>query len=1230
MAKDGKNVCNLYKFEIPAGAWRCDKWVDAKAKFSPFVKEYVPFANQEVLQLVDFAGRALVDIYKLITVDPSPNYRFLTGYHNHTSTTKVPVFILGSFRWSSLGHYWNTQPSVRTDWMPFSRQNGENYGAIIPMTVGEEKPGWIQYDIDPVTNSFTNLRYLQNPAQNQEFLSIGGFEGFVGMMSKNLLDTFLTRGFDALPRTFSWDYSWMNWWWFFSTPGVRVIFSSGDDLVSGREGLEAYGEKSVPIGVNPDMFLADDLKPVPVKRSDIAVTQVSTGILGIPREEKALNLFEDINRIGLDTTRWIARTRYQYSSVEPTGWYNSYGARNNADEILPVGALPYETALRVESDIENSGINLFCRVPPSTFPWHRFSNFGLPAWDAAKAKWTENVSFPAYGSPRITGVSSMVELTSRQYFAYQPGRITGFTFGVRACPPEFVGSNSEVTWGIENDENAMYFRLRANTFSVCRARFNFKNPFNYQWQSYRLEQVAQNSFNGDQLNGFGPSGYTMRWDTVTMFKIEYGWYGGVGARLYIYVPVGNKAAKWVRIHDFGPPQSDSEPNTPASLRGQRYPTLSTPWFKVFYRLVSANGTTNDQGMLSLSKYGVSVYIDGGNPNSPQVTNVPGGIKTIPAFNQLVPETGEYVARSDVFPIISAKYKPQMRKRVTADSVPDAKLFTTNYKVIVPKSLAVSASAPGATRDQPVRIDIWQGSGVKDNIATIGKLFTYPTSSVIGSGGENYKLENLVLSLTSDKTYHFKKNNPFYWWDIIPPINFTPTWTKPQDADSHPLENGNNPTRPTQIPITQRRYRLGWDGGGGVALRGGRAYGLNPQDDPVFYALRIADVSSVFPDPLENFRHPNNFSFNNAISEPSKFSQIGNTLSFTHTDMALVSDPIFEPYFDFQCEITGDVMVGLYYHKPSNSSQVTPASQIATAQNWLPMLESEIQNGMWPLWFDRYSLRGPYGLFYDRDDEPGGTSYTDTTAWSDTKYTFDMVPSALRYNTAGTRIVAGTVRGGPNQSVIINPEAYAVHFVVLLSPGSSFKNLTIATNPASNDQEKRAVRFLGQPDSLYVNSWTNAFLNKIYGKSLIGTGVKFPSRLPNENPYDYIKRIPTIYTNSNFEWGRPGIEVKVSGSSERVPLNFKDLDQNSGIFIDTGVSQKLEKSNFELQGSFFVNASPTDPVAYNFNLSSFFAYNGTAIRGPGDYTFFVTAKNMVSLEEGGSPVTVLASLQVEEG
>jgi len=1492
-----RNLCTKYRFEIPIGNWRCNSFVTNEAKFTPFVKEQTPFANEEVLQLVDQQGRYLVDIYKFINVDPSGLYPYISGYHN-AGSAYVPVLVLGTYRYSPLGNWTDYSPVVRSNWLPLARYGGINYGACIPMSL-TEKPGWVQYDVDPFSNNFVNLRFLPKDGQSLEFISVGAPESFVVMMPKSIVDTFTIDGYASLPFSFSYYLNFQYWSALFRNSGPKLVFTSGDDLVSGKPVLDAFGEKSVPVAVNPDMFLADGVAPVPVKRENIAVTEVSTGLLGIPREETSLNLFEDINRIGLDTTRWIAKTSYQYESVEPQGWFDSYSVRNNPDLQVPEGALPYETAVRVESDIQNSGINLYCRVPPSSFPWSRFAAFGQAAYDIAIGKWdTRNITFPPYGSPRTTGVTSSAELTSRQYFAYQPGRITGFTFGVRACPPEFVGSSSEVSWGIENDENAMYFRLNNGVWSIVRARFNSFNPFTKRWAAYRTETVNQGSFNGDNLNGFGDSGYVMKWDTVTMFKIEYGWYGGVGARLYAYVPVGNKSTKWVRIHDFGPPQSDSEPNTPADLKSKRYPSLSTPWFKVFYRLVSANGAVNDQGMLSLSKYGVSVYIDGGNPNSPQITDVYGGLKTIPAFNSqarslIIPglmnflgqssvsansvtvglgnpawgpaiqanpsdyeivfnggltatitgasgtaspgaawtfvgtwpanangapltiqskDSGvEKINSSDVFPIIAARYKTQMKKRITADSIPGASTETTNYKVIVPKSLSISATSSSTTNNYPLRVDMWTASGVSDSASTVGKVISYPE-------GFNYSLAGLFPDSNNSKNFFFRKGSNTPWWSYAPPCYLAPDWSQPSNGNFNlSEEEDNSPTRPDSVDPTRRRYLLGEDTSPNVYLRGGLVSGVSTDRDPNFFAMRVADAGVLSPDPFSSLRDPYFYNFS-LVPDTAELAKVGYTLNFKHTDMVMISDPIFDPFFNFSYETTGNVYAGFYYHK--TSVPFGRASAIMNSSSWANFAASELLNGMWPLYFTPYSLHGAYGLFTEGAD---GRTYTNQS-FTAAKYTFDSLPSALRFNAAFTRIIGAVSRGAERQNYVQNPAGNAVHLVFLLSPGSSIRNVTISTNPSTNDIEKRSVRFLGQPDSLYAGTTAHQVFRKVYGKSLIGAGTQFPARLANETAYEWIQRIPVLSASSNFSWGRPGIEAQVSGSSVRLPATFRDQNENSGILVDTDCTQRLDTGKFELLGSFFINASaqtttiqtpftvskeafvqenlPTtdmseastgylrvkydlggasannrktylqfntpqpvsvadsssgvlrvnfenanrlrvnlwamtmpydsmsssitwntalgntsgssivfsaatlieskmlvpnsaDPFGsatftipniasylqnksqvtfiltgaanttedtlaglvnnsagvqlslnsasltipvvsktfikpFNFDLSNFFSYNGTAIRGPGDYTFFVTAKNMTSAENSGLPITVTASVQCEEG
>ena len=42
----------------------------------------------------------------------------------------------------------------------------------------------------------------------------------------------------------------------------------------------------------------------------------------------------------------------------------------------------------------------------------------------------------------------------------------------------------------------------------------------------------------------------LSFDKVTMYKIEFSWYGAVGALFLAYVPVGAGEARWVRVHHF--------------------------------------------------------------------------------------------------------------------------------------------------------------------------------------------------------------------------------------------------------------------------------------------------------------------------------------------------------------------------------------------------------------------------------------------------------------------------------------------------------------------------------------------------------------------------------------------------------------------------------------------------------------------------------------------------------
>jgi hypothetical protein len=84
---------------------------------------------------------------------------------------------------------------------------------------------------------------------------------------------------------------------------------------------------------------------------------------------------------------------------------------------------------------------------------------------------------------------------------------------------------------------------------------------------------------------------------VTMFKVEYSWYGAVGGHFLAYVPDATTAgeARWVRMHHI------------RASNQLTSPSLANPTLPISY-LVQKSTSGNEN---SLYKYGASYYIDGG-------------------------------------------------------------------------------------------------------------------------------------------------------------------------------------------------------------------------------------------------------------------------------------------------------------------------------------------------------------------------------------------------------------------------------------------------------------------------------------------------------------------------------------------------------------------------------------------------------------------------------------------
>ena len=223
-------------------------------------------------------------------------------------------------------------------------------------------------------------------------------------------------------------------------------------------------------------------------------------------------------------------------------------------------------------------------------------------------------------------------LQSRRVFRYQPGRISGFTFGLRSSVEPREGAILE--WGVKNPTDQYVFRIVAGQLSIVRrstvplssdvlARNGLSitdqeenpsgNPFDSK--EYYTINIPRDNFNGDPLNGNGPSGWNIQPENVTMYKIEFGWYGAIGARFYVYIPEGNGGARWIPVHTL-------------IIENQlESPCLQDSYFRLVYSLNIFN-TENLRTPQFLYKYGASYYIDGGDEGTVNIFSVSSGQKTI--------------------------------------------------------------------------------------------------------------------------------------------------------------------------------------------------------------------------------------------------------------------------------------------------------------------------------------------------------------------------------------------------------------------------------------------------------------------------------------------------------------------------------------------------------------------------------------------------------------------------
>ena len=304
-------------------------------------------------------------------------------------------------------------------------------------------------------------------------------------------------------------------------------------------------------------------------------------------------------------------------------------------------------------------------------------------------------------------------LESQRSFRYQPGRVSGFTYGVR-LKTDLRSEDNIIEFGTSNDTDEYMIQVRGTKLNIVRrsvislfespgnaTQFNHtqalrmgyadveeaiaaeKLVFPVRLKNDEIVQPERNgvrgthyelaiereNWNGDRLDGTGPSGYTLTYEEVTMYKIEFSWYGAIGAKFYAYVPSGNGEARWVLMH------------TLVIENGLGEPCLRNPDFKFKYFIYSPETSQLEQP-LYLYKYGSSYYIDGGDEGTIRLTSVSG-------------DTKEFTKRSPIMGVIPKE------KIFNSDGI-----ALTNFKKSYPNQISVTTNAD-------VRIDIEEVTGSPD-------------------------------------------------------------------------------------------------------------------------------------------------------------------------------------------------------------------------------------------------------------------------------------------------------------------------------------------------------------------------------------------------------------------------------------------------------------------------------------------------------------------------------------
>ena len=342
----------------------------------------------------------------------------------------------------------------------------------------------------------------------------------------------------------------------------------------------------VPAGQNTSanslpVVVASDQTPIPILDNLSAPSQVRDDLLGIPRVQTPLAIFDDTNLIDVDPNIWAI-------SEQTT----------SGSKVTEVNHLLNQSAAECRLKVAAANGNVASLVTKQAWPYQ-----------------TGRITVASFGAALSTDTSAIIE-----YGMFDAS--DGYLLRVVGTNLFYVRRTSSGERPSDHLHGYTAQGVDPSTFTVDAAVLTAQPTRTDLGTVYKIvstspnvmeEIVPRQYWNGDKMvgaNGVSLVGaaqtssiHELSLTNLCMARIEYGWYGGTGSRLLFYVPedanlggVTAKNARWVIAHSLN--CSDRIP----------FPSLGNPTLPMQFR-VEKSGTLSADAYIR--KYGAQISIDGG-------------------------------------------------------------------------------------------------------------------------------------------------------------------------------------------------------------------------------------------------------------------------------------------------------------------------------------------------------------------------------------------------------------------------------------------------------------------------------------------------------------------------------------------------------------------------------------------------------------------------------------------